>query len=173
MDSKMFRLPTSPNFYHSASTAAPVDIRQKSRTVPAPDSRFPGWPAPMSDARLVTDYMPHCSKNIPAGKQFPTKAWMQTNADEIIDFARKRSAETMGGMYTYDSSVVPNPLAVVKCTRSECSRKTTGAPGGIGVERLDSTPELFGTYSIQSMESPMSRTSYTMTAEGGRNSKRG
>lgn len=170
MDSKMFRLPTSPNFYRSS---APVDIRSAPRSIPAPDSRFPGWPAPMSDARLVTDYMPHCSKNIPAGKQFPTKAWMQKNADDIIDFARKRSAESMGGMFTYDSSVVPKPLAVVKCTRSECSRRATEAPGGIGVERLDGVPELFGTYSIQSMESPKGRTSYTVTSEGGRNSKRG
>ena len=172
MDSKMFRLPTSPDFYRSATTA-PVDIRKKSRTVPAQDSRFPGWPAPMSDARLVTDYMPHCSKNVPAGKQFHTKAWMQKNADDIIDFARKRSAESMGGMYTYDSSVVPKPLGVVKCSRSECSRESTETPGGIGIERHDGVPELFGTYSIQSMESPKGRTSYTVTSEGGRNSKRG
>ena len=170
MDSKMFRLPTAPNFYKST---APVDIRQHSHSIPAPDSRFPGWPAPMSDARLVTDYMPHCSKNIPANKQYPTTVWMQKHGDEIIDFARKRAAETMGGMYEYDSSVVPNAVAVVQCTKSECSRHTTEAPGGIGIERHDGVPELFGTYSIQSMESPKSVHMFTTHYEGGRNSKRG
>lgn len=170
MDSKMFRLPTSPNYYKPAQ--APVDIRQKPRSVPAPDSRFPGWPAPMSDARLVTDYMPHCSKNLPVDRQFPTKVWMQKNADDIIQFARTRAAETMGGMYEYDSSVVPKPLAVVHCTRSECSREVTEAPGGFGVERHDGVPELFGTYSIQSVQSPKPVNSFTTRAEGGRNSRR-
>lgn len=161
-------------------TAAPVDIRTtvNAQQLPAPDNRFPGWAAPMSDARLVTQYLPHCSQNIPAGRQFPTKAWMQHNGEELIRASRSAMATAMGSYLPFDNSVVPPPAMTVSCRPSECARTTTHLPGGIGLEREgDAAPELFGTFSMvgQVGAAPVTaaRTSGTTRYEGGRNTPRG
>lgn len=175
MDSKFFRLPTNPNFYPAAK---PVDIRESgtNQELPAPDSRFPGWAAPMSDARLVTDYQPHCARNIPAGQQFATKGWLQRNGSQVIDYSRKIYAQRMGGFQTFDSSVVPPPAMVVDCKAGGCSRSVTEAPGGIGMERAGAAcPELFGTFSFAGTATTdaQPRVGLTTKQEGGRNSIRG
>ena len=172
MDSKMFRLPSNPNLYERS---APVDIRTrtKQQSVPTQDSRFPGWPAPMSDGRLVTDYSMHCENNIPAGSQYATTRWMQKNADEIIEFARKRTAQGLGGSHQYDSSVVPQPIDIFKCSKSECTRESTGAPGAIGTERSEPINfELFGTYTLPQFPAPKRNIGLTTFEEGGRNTRR-
>jgi hypothetical protein len=172
MDSKMFRLPTAPNFYRGG---APVDITTKSKhqSVGAQDNRFPGWPGPMSDGRLVTDYSPHCENNIPAGSQFATKAWMQKNTDDIIQYSRKRIASALGGTHAYDNSVVPPPTDVFKCTKSGCTRTAVDAPGGIGTERQEPLNfELFGTYSLTPFPAPKKNVAITSREEGGRNTRR-
>ena len=177
MDSKFFRLPTRPDFY--GGSAGPVDVRTRGtdQELPAPDSRFPGWAAPMSDARLVTDYQPHCAKNIPAGQQFPTKGWMQRNAEELIEFNRKTYAQRMGGFLPYDNTVVPPPAMKVECKAGGCEMKLTGEAGGIGLERADGgCPELFGTYSYAGAATPApapARVGLTTRPEGGRNTVRG
>ena len=72
-DSRFFRVRTDPDYYkgvnefESRSTAYRTVLAEKN-TVATPDSRFPGWAAPMSDGRLITDYRSHCAANIPAGK---------------------------------------------------------------------------------------------------------
>ena len=172
MDSKMFRLPTAPNFYKGG---APVDIRThvKHQSVGAPDSRFPGWPGPMQDGRLVTDYSAHCENNIPAGSQYATTRWMQKNADEIIHYARKRTAQSLGGSHPYDSSVVPPPTDIFKCSRSECERIDVATPGSIGTERSEPiTFELFGTYTLPQFPAPKKMVGGTTLEEGGRNTRR-
>jgi len=172
MDSKMFRLPTAPNFYN---TRAPVDIRtqRKQKSVAAPDSRFPGWPGPMEDGRLVTDYSSHCDNNIPAGQQYATKQWMQKNTNDIINFARKRTAQSLGGSHPYDQSVVPPPTDIFSCTKSECTRTNVEVPGSIGTERSEPINfELFGTYTLPQFPAPKKRTGGTTFEEGGRNTRR-
>ena len=177
MDARLFRLPTKPNFFAAASTANPFDIdeRQKLTTVPTEDSRFPGWAAPMSDGRLVTSYKNHCSQNIPAGGQFATKEWMTNNALELIQVSRERLAKQTGAVYGIDSSVVPPPASLVDCTRSECSRTPTNAPGGIGLERVPTElPELFGTWDARiTTVTPKPNVAGTSRYEGGRNTPRG
>jgi hypothetical protein len=179
MDSKLFRLATGPNFNGPVQNARPVDIRTvaRSQTVPAPDSRFPGWPAPMADGRMVTNYQPHCENNIPAGKQYPTVRWMQRNGESIIDANRTMSALQMGAEHGLDPTVVPPPSDVVRCTRSACERSSTGTPGGIGLERRETVPELFGTYMVPLVPLvPSDRvwnSKLTGRYEGGRNSLRG
>jgi len=176
MDSKLFRLPTSPNYYQSAHTGIPIDVRNYAKVLlPAPDTRFPGWAGQMSDARLVTDYSAHCSANVPAGKQFPTKQWMQKNATEIIDYSRKRSAEITGAIYPLDKSVVPPPLYTVSCKAGgACEKTATNAAGGLGVGREDSAPELFGTYyNVTGPPAEAPNTPLTSRYEGGRNTLRG
>ena len=95
MDAKLFRLPTKPNLYGGAS---PFDVeqQQKHSQLPTQNSRFPGWAAPMADGRLVTEYQNHCSRNIPAGRQYPTKEWMTKNALELIRVGRERQAQKSG-----------------------------------------------------------------------------
>ena len=175
MDSKFFRLTTNPNLYPATQ---PADVRDigTNQELPAPDSRFPGWAAPMSDARLVTDYQPHCARNIPAGQQFATKGWIQRNASQVMDYSRKVYAQRMGGFLAYDSTVVPPPAMVVDCKPGGCSRSLTEAPGGIGTERADAAcPELFGTFSYAGMANVKAepRVGITTKQEGGRNSVRG
>lgn len=177
MDARLFRLPTSPNFYAAVGSAQPFDNgeQQKNSQLPTQDIRFPGWAAPMSDGRLVTSYRNHCSQNVPTGKQFATKEWMTNNATELIDITRKRAAEQVGAIYGVDTTVVPPPVAQVDCTRSECNRTATNEPGGFGVERLpQEVPELFGTWDSRiTSVTPRPNISITTKYEGGRNTPRG
>lgn len=184
MDPKLFRLPTKPNFLGGKS-GPPINIRDiaRNQTVPAPNSRFPGYPAQMEDGRLVTDYEPHCANNVPSGQQIPTTLFMQRNGEEIIGLSRRLSAKRMGMDFMLDPSVVPPLAQIVSCTKSECKRtpnygsKEDGANpfGGapIGSGRRETVPELFGTFSIPYSSPPPSNTGYTTRYEGGRNSLRG
>jgi hypothetical protein len=132
----------------------------------------------MSDARMVTDYSNHCSKNIPVGRQYPTTRWMQRNAEEVINYSRTSSAIAMGSVFPFDTNVVPPPVSKISCTRGGCSKTFTGAEGGIGDERSENEfPELFGTFTSDTLfpaKARMSdRTGGTTHYEGGRNSLRG
>lgn len=175
MDAKLFRLPTKPNFYAGIAAADPFDInqRQKYSQVASPDSRFPGWAAPMSDGRLVTSYQNHCSQNVPTGSQFSTKKWMTHNATDIIQTIRERTAKQNGAIYGLDN-VVPPPVSIVACTRADCTRTPTKMQGGIGVERVEEVPELFGTWDARiTTVAPKPRVAITTVYEGGRNTPRG
>ncbi|NBO57755.1 MAG: hypothetical protein EBU73_02310 [Chitinophagia bacterium] len=177
MDSKLFRLPTNPNFYASAQNSWPVSPSQqnKKQIYPTEDARFPGWAAPLEDGRLVTDYRSHCEVNIAPEKQEVSRVWMQQNADQIMDIARERQAKTTGMIYGVDSSIVPPPEVIVNCTPAECTRTNTNAMEGIGMERAGCPcPPLFGTFepAITSM-SPRPLAPQTSKYEGGRNSLRG
>lgn len=173
MDAKLFRLPTNPNYYPAGN---PFDISAKGRftQAPSPNPRFPGYAAQMSDGRLVTDYQPECSKNVPTGRQFATKEWMVKNATEIIRVGRERYAQQTGANYE-QAETVPPPAVLVECTTADCSRRTTGAPGGIGVERIGSAaPPLFGTWeSNMPVAAPRPVARRTTVYEGGRNTIRG
>jgi hypothetical protein len=176
MDSKLFRLPTSPNFYSGIASADPFELReqQKRSQLPTSDSRFPGWAAPMSDGRLVTDYASHCSQNIPSRQQFATKEWMTKNAEQIIRVTRERLSQSTGSIYGLDNTVVPPPALIVKCATDDCTRTATDAPGGIGMERADSAaPDLFGTWEYSDVAPTVQRTPLTTVYEGGRNTPRG
>jgi len=173
MDAKLFRLPTAPDYY-SANTVTAYKNRGTPQ-VPSPDSRFPGWAAPMSDGRLVTDYSAHCETSIPAGHQFPTKRWMQNNTPQIIEMSRQLAARRTGAVYAFDANVVPPPNLKAYCKPDSCKMVVTGAPGGIGLEREGAdAPELFGTYSpLEGFPAPAAQTPLTSRYEGGRNSLRG
>ena len=178
MDAKLFRLPTSPNYYSGVSSANPFELKeqQKRSQLPTSDSRYPGWAAPMADGRLVTDYSSHCSQNIPIGKQYATKEWMTKNALEIIRVGRDRSSQQAGAIYGLDPTVVPPPATIVKCETYDCFRNPTHAEGGIGIERADvATPELFGTWDNAEWgaTAPPAKTALTTVYEGGRNTPRG
>jgi len=173
MDSKLFRLPTKPNYYASIATSPPFDSKAKFSQLPTADSRFPGYAAPMSDGRLVTDYLPECSKNVPAGRQFATKEWMTKNAVEIIRIGRERYAQQSGASFA-NADTIPPPAFVVECTSSDCSRRPTRKVGGIGTERdAGPLPYLFGTWEPNMVGVAPKAAIPTGRPEGGRNSLRG
>ncbi len=179
MDSQFFRVPTQPNYYSGIPSSQAERIASKTivstrNTQPTMDSRFPGWAAPMADGRLATDYRPHCNQNIPAGDQFATKEWIQSNTDDIIAISRARYAMTTGAIYGLDSTVVPPPTSLVKCEKTECTFMPTGDVDGIGTERVyDKAPELFGTFMLPRMKAPAPHIGLNPKFEGGRNSWRG
>lgn len=177
MDSKLFRLPTHPNFYATIATANPFDLqlKQKHSQVAAPDPRYPGWAGQMADGRLVTSYQNHCSRNIPTGQQFATKEWMTKNATKLINLNRERYAETTGAGYKFDASVVPPPAVTVACATYGCKMRETDQPAGIGMEREGcSAPPLFGTWEPTTFfGAPAAQVGLTRRYEGGRNTPRG
>ena len=179
MDSQFFRVATAPNYYHGLSSYQAEKLANKitvstRNTQPSMDSRFPGWAAPMADGRLVTDYRPHCDQNIPAGKQFATKEWIQANTDDVIAISRARYAQATGANYGFDMTVEAPPESLVKCDKVECVFMPSGKQGGIGVERVyDRAPELFGTYQLPKMRAPKADVGINKRFEGGRNSRRG
>ena len=181
MDSKLFVLPTEPDYYtyrqkpgvgKKAAYAGAFPEGQY-YIGPAPDARFPGWAAPLADGRLVTDYRPHCNRNIPAGKQFATTLWMQRNADEIINLSRDRQSEAAGAVLGFDNTVVPPPENIVECGVFECGYYQTKQKNAIGTERREPVPDLFGTFNTDVPQVTQKLPPITRDFQGGRNSLRG
>lgn len=180
MDLDGFREAQSPFFFNQPPTwLVETNVNRSltkvspKTTSPTPDNRFPGWAAPMSDGRLITDYRPKCSLNFPTGTQFATKQFMQKNAETIIQKSRQRQAEVTGAGLAFDSRSVVPAASIVKCDTEACTYYPY-VEGGIGLERQESVPELFGTFasSRPSMGIP-SEPILTKKFEGGRNSIRG
>jgi hypothetical protein len=178
MDADGFREPQSPWFftqppqYLVETRVNKVAIPRKD-TAPTQDNRFPGWAAPMSDGRLVTDYRSHCAVNLPTGTQYASKQFMIHNTDSIISQSRKRTAERTGAGLSFDSRTEMPAEQYVKCDINQCT-VTNNVANGVGLERLDSVPSLFGTfaYSSPSFLTPATP-AITTKFEGGRNTIRG
>ncbi len=179
MDSRFFRKTTDPNFYEntpgnwSVRGTAYKTVVSERNTFPTPDPRFPGYAGMMEDGRLITDYRPQCNKNVPVGSQYAVKEWMQKNTPSIIDVSRTRQATMTGAIYQFDTTVVPPPVGTVQCTPTDCGY-AEASPYGIGIERVDPAPEIFGTFTFPNRSAvPPSRTELTKTFEAGRNTPRG
>ena len=173
MDSKFFRKTTDPNYYVKSQHAEPRIQPANRMSLPTQDTRFPGYAARAEDGRMITDYRPRCSQNVPAGSQYATKNWMVHEADSIIEVSRKRQATYTGAIYGTDNSVVPRAEMGVKCVPMGCEYSDV-TTGGIGVERMDKAPELFGTFSYPTMAPPPApKLALTTQFEGGRNTVRG
>lgn len=169
MDTNQFRLVSQPNPYASFN-AVNVNTDSYNLSVDiAPDNRHPSWPATLNDARY-SDYSSHCSKNVPAGEQFPTKQWLINNANAIIGYSRKNQFTNTQAL---DKSVVPPPAQIAECTAGSCTLLNTNLPNGIGVQREYTTPDLFGTFGGADAEEKPKDMKLTQTYEGGRNSRRG
>lgn len=183
-DSKGFRIQSSPN-YNSYKPSNAEIIAQTNRqrvgaskeTEPARDNRYPAFAAPMEDARLVTDYRPKCRKNIRVGAQYDTKLWMQHNATQIIDTARRRHVEWTGASIP-QPDLAPPPANAVRADADTVDVIETGIPGGLGIQRAnDYAPELFGTFTYMptAHEEMFNRKKVALNYnyEGGRNTPRG
>jgi len=143
------------------------------QTFQVDDVRYPGYGAPMADARLITDYRMHCTTNIAPPKYGNSiRSWMQRNTEGIIQTTRHRQAERYGS-YFY-GAVEPMPPSIVqKCDEYECNIYNTGNKYGLGIERDERVPSLFGTFAGQTRDSPAKKTPLTSVYEGGRNTRRG
>ena len=166
MDKKHFRINSDPLYgkakVYDNKYSLPLDV--------APDNRYPKSPAQMSDGRLVTDYANHCSQNIPAGSQFPTKQWLINNSEKIMEASRATQFPTTRPL---DNSVIPPPSQIIECKKYECNMTDTKLQQGIGIERRTTTPDLFGTFNMQQFEQKPSNPMVTHYYEGGRNTTRG
>lgn len=173
MDSKFFRKTTDPNYYVKSQNSEPRVQPVNRMSLPTQDTRFPGYASTAEDGRMFTDYRPRCSQNVPAGAQYATKNWMVHEADSIIEVSRKRQATYTGAIYGSDTSVVPRAEMGVKCAPMGCEYSEVAA-GGIGVERMDKAPALFGTFSYPTLAPPPApKIALTTHFEGGRNTVRG
>jgi hypothetical protein len=173
---------TYPNLYHSPSVgteykAVHRGIMQPSKDlVPARDNRYPAYYASMSDARLVTDYRSQCSKNITPHHQFYTKRWMIEHATDMMTESRRRQLEGSGASLPL-ANTTPPPAQRVYLTRFTSDIEPTYLHNGIGIERVNTVPELFGTFQYDSTLSEIRKNRKNIQLntkyEGGRNSIRG
>jgi hypothetical protein len=180
MDINGFREAQSPWFF-SQPPETLVDTRAKALAVPpskkyqppTQDNRFPGWAGPMDDGRLVTDYRAHCEVNMPTGTQYAGRRFLQRNAEQLMDASRRRQVELTGASLSYDSKTELPPVAYVKCDTFEC-RMSKGDPRGLGMERTEGCPPLFGTFATSKPSwSKPAAPALTTRFEGGRNTPRG
>lgn len=178
MDVNGFREAQSPWFFSQPPTylvetrSTKAAIVQK-QTLPTQDNRFPGWAAPMNDGRIITDYRSQCELNIPTGMQAASRQFMQRNAVDIIHKSRDRQILATGAGLPYDASTVMPPLGYVSCDEFNC-RVTPNLQKGVGIERVEGCPKLFGTFaeSRPSIVNPI-KPMITQKYEGGRNTVRG
>jgi hypothetical protein len=179
MDTDGFRKPQSPWFFTQPATVL-IEANANSRVAPkketgaTPDNRYPGWAAVMDDGRLATDYRPRCAVNIPTGSQYATRQFMQANGESLMQQSRQRQAEKVGAGLAYDSSTELPPVAYVSCAADGRCAYQPNLPRGLGIERSEPIPELFGTFansrpSMWRPAAPRGTTHY----EGGRNTPRG
>jgi hypothetical protein len=183
LDQPGFSRDTRPNLFHNPpygteyNQAQRVGFAPSTQIEPARDTRYPAYAAPMSDGRLVTDYRPHCARNIPPNAQYNTKLWMVHHADKMIDESRRRQVEWSGASLPM-ANTVPPPADIVHSNKFYSEVNPTGLSGGIGVERANSVaPDLFGTFqyepTMREIRNNRKNISLNVHYEGGRNTPRG
>jgi hypothetical protein len=97
---------------------------------------------------------------------------MQRNGVSLINQARRRQAQASGAGLAYDSSTILPAAQTVSCDVGQCVRVLVN-PYGLGTERNEVVPELFGTFSEShaSLQKP-AKPALTRVEEGGRNTRR-
>lgn len=163
---------TLPNYY--ANQSRPVLPRAEASRA-GPDARYGGVAGLMEDGRGVTDYRSKCEANVPAGSQFATKRWMQANAGKIMEASIVSQMQQNGAFLGVRMDLEPRAAQEVRCDPYGC-RTVGGSETGIGMERLEGCPPLFGTFepAVGSGGPQLLRGRLlTRVQEGGRNSIRG
>lgn len=178
MDSQRFVKPTYPDFspkldWDMLKNAEKRVMVPDKRTAPVEDMRYPGYASVMADTRLVTDYKSQCEYNVvPSQYGNSFRSWLQHNADGFIQVSRHRQAEHVGAYYHGATHPLP-PKQLQRCDEFDCIFSRTDIKDGIGLQRKESVPVLFGTFAEQNNDSPMKRIFLTDKFEGGRNTPRG
>jgi hypothetical protein len=142
------------------------------KTCAAPDSRFRAYAAPLADGRLVTDYRQACVTRAPPGENFAVKQWTVHNTDDIIRISRERQVQDTGHALGTANTELPG-LMIQKCAPNGCSFYPTNARNGLGLERSEPVPSLFGTFDFAPSAATIAKdrefTSLNKTVEYGRN----
>ena len=176
MDRKGFRLKSEPDLViQPPRTIVNQEVTREidaTKTVPAPDSRFRAYAAPMADGRLVTDYRDKCVTRAPPGTQYSVKGWTVHNTDEIIQISRDRQVQNTGMALGTAQTELPAAM-YQQCTTTGCEIYGSGAYGGLGIERKEPVPELFGTFDFTPNAATLANnrtfTALNKTVEYGRN----
>lgn len=176
MDSKGFRIKGDPDLVRQPSryVVKQETMREieSTKTVPAPNNRFRAYAALLEDGRLLTDYRDKCVTRAPPGTQFAVKNWTIHNTDEIIRISRQRQVQNTGQALGVAATELP-PALYQSCTTNSCSIYGTGYENGVGIERTDKAPALFGTFSFPPSYETLAKnknfTSLNKTIEYGRN----
>jgi hypothetical protein len=149
MDRKGFLVRYEPDLiFHPPRTIVQQEVTREmnaGKTEAVPDSRFRAYAAPMEDGRLLTDYRQSCVGRAPPGTQLAVKQWSIHNADEIIHLSRIRQVQDTGQALGSANTEVPAAI-IQECSTDKCLIQPTHNFIGLGIERLDVTPPLFGTF---------------------------
>lgn len=178
MDSQRFVKPTYPDFSQKLDWDMLKEAEKRvgvpdKRTAPVEDIRYPGYASVMTDSRLVTDYKSKCEYNVvPSQYGNSFRSWLQHHADGFIQVSRHRQAERAGSYY-FNAVNAPPPKQLQRCDEFDCTFSRTDLNDGLGLERREVVPELFGTFAAPTGEAPMKRVFLTDKFEGGRNTAHG
>lgn len=176
MDSKGFRIRGEPDLVVQPTRSV---VQQESnreqdsmKTVAAVDNRFRAYAGPMADGRLVTDYRDKCLTRAPPGTQFAVKQFTVHNTDELIQVSRDRQVQNTGQSLGTAATELP-PALLQKCSPTGCDITRSKYQGGLGIERTDKAPALFGTFTYPPTYATLKRnkeyTDLNTTIEYGRN----
>jgi hypothetical protein len=158
---------------HALRVAGQKIEAPEKRIGPIEDIRYPGYASKMSDARIVTDYKSHCANNVAPPKYGNSiRSWLQHNADALIQTSRHRQADRAGA-YFYNADTTVPPKQLQSCDEFECNFSVPRNKDGLGLEREERVPSLFGTFAKPNQTPPTKRIFLTEIYEGGRNSVRG
>jgi len=149
MDSAGFRIPQLPKQpkYQTVKKETDREINS-TKTYPAPDNRYQDYAAISEDGNFITDYRQACVTRAPPGQQFAVKQWTVHNAEQIAQISRRRQAESTGHVYGTANTELPGKL-YQQCTVESCSITPANYTSGVGIERLDKAPPLFGTFTFK------------------------
>jgi hypothetical protein len=149
MDKKGFLIRSEPDLIVQPNqTIVQQEVKREinsEKTDPGVDPRYRAYAAMMEDGRLVTDYRPACVTRAPPGTQFAVKQWSVHNADELMHVSRLRQVQTTGQALGSANTELP-PKIIQHCLPESCVIEPSGYQYGIGIERKDRCPELFGTF---------------------------
>jgi len=149
MDRKGFLLRSEPDLVvHPSRTIVNQEVTREidaTKTVPPTDSRYPAYAGVMEDGHFITDYRQACVGRAPPGTQYSVKEWTVANTDEIIRISRKRQAQSTGHVFGTANTEAP-PVEIQQCSTDSCIIRPTFSQFGIGLERVDKAPPLFGTF---------------------------
>lgn len=179
MDAQGFRLKDKNSFFNPAKwdtiEEAKIEVKASGYTLPADDSRYPAFAAPMSDARTFTDYRSHCQTRVPAAYTQPVKQWMIHNGESLIELNRKRAANNTGATLPM-AATAPPAETLVFCDPFGCEMQATGEKFGQGIETVNDLPDMPGTFMYRPdpevVAANRKNTLYNLVNENGRNTSR-
>ena len=161
MDRQGFRIASTPDLVRQPPRAmVGQETRREinaTKTTPAPDSRFSGYAAPLDDGgRMITDWRDKCVTRAPPGQNFAVKQWTVHQASDIIRITHEREVQSTGHALGTANTILP-PAVLQTCDTTGCRIESTSYANGLGIERTDIAPPLFGTFGFPPTPATLAR----------------